>query len=207
MYCAIMQEIKLRHGCVVALMERDVEIAPIFRREFCFLQFRMICELIALGCLVAHDDIKATQTREIRTLWSAKEIIEKLEDLHPDFFPTPFAAKGPSHLDVGPADALTKDDLLTLYGKSGGVLHRGTKAKLLSTKIPTQTNFTDIANWANRLHGLLQNHYVLMLGGQTVFICELGGGSHGEVRTQIGVAATPSIRVPSHPKSDPPASR
>jgi hypothetical protein len=197
LYCAIMEEIKLRHGCVAALMEEATPIEPLFRREFCFLQFRMMCELIALGCLVAHGDIKATQTREIRTLWSAKEIIEKLEGLHPDFFPTPFLPQTSSHLGFGPDHALTKDDLLTLYGKSGGVLHRGTRAKLLSKKIPKQTNFVDIANWANGLHGLLQNHYVLMLGGQTVFICELGGGPRGEVKTQIGVAAGPSKRVPT----------
>jgi hypothetical protein len=196
LYCAIMEEIKLRHECVIALMERNAPIEHIFRREFCFLQFRMICELIALGCLVAHGDIKATQTREVRTLWSAKEIIEKLEGLHADFFPTPFVAKTPSHLGFGPDHALTKDDLLTLYGKCGGVLHRGTRAKLLSTKIPKQTSFTDIANWANGLQGLLQNHYVLMLGGQTPFICELGGSPKGEVKTQIGVAAGPSTRVP-----------
>jgi hypothetical protein len=124
LYCAIMEEIKLRHGCVIALMERDAPIEHIFRREFCFLQFRMICELIALGCLVAHGDIKATQTREmVRSLWSAKDIIEKLERLHPDFFPTPFVAKTPSRLDVGPAHALaTLQGILDEICDGGGAL-------------------------------------------------------------------------------------
>jgi hypothetical protein len=207
LYCAIMEETKLRHGCVRALMSGETGVEPVFIREFCFLQFRMICELIALGCLVAHGDIKATQSKQVRTLWSAAVIVEKLEGLHPDFFPIPFVPKtiGPTerHLGIGPAQALTKDGLLALYGKCGGALHRGSRAKLLAGKIPKQTNFPDIGDWANALQALLDNHIVLMLGGQTVFVCEMGAGPNGAVRTSIGVAPGPSIFVPPDRKSHP----
>ena len=135
-----------------------------------------------------------------RKLWSASEIVERLEALHPDFFPVPFIAKitGPhsSHLGVGPPNALTKGDLLSLYGKCGGVLHRGTRAKLLSAKMPKQTNFTDIKGWADALRDLLQSHIILTLEGRVAFFCEMGAGPDGGPRTQIGVAPGPSRRVP-----------
>jgi hypothetical protein len=199
LYTLLMAEVKRRHGCIRFLLEGENSFEPMFRREFSFLQLRMICESIALGCLVAHGDIQATRTRYFRKLWSAKDIIENLEELHADFFPVPFKARavGPdhSHLGAGPPDAFTKTDLLLLYGKCGDVLHRGTRDRLMSRTIPEQTDFPDIAKWTNALRDLLQDHTILMLGGQTVFVCEMAGGPDGTPKTSIGVAKGPSKRV------------
>ena len=60
LYTVLMGEVKLRHACLARLMRGETGLEPPFIREFCFLQFRMICETIALGCLVAHGDIEAT---------------------------------------------------------------------------------------------------------------------------------------------------
>jgi hypothetical protein len=201
LYTVLMEEVKRRHACIRVLLEGQTGFHHVFIREFSFLQLRMICESIALGCLVAHGDIKATGTRYFRKqLWSAAEIIDKLEKLHPDFFPVPVSAKvtGPctSHLGAGPQGAITKANLLTLYGKCGSVLHRGTRDRLMSGTIPTQTDLPDIAQWTNALRDLLQEHVILMLGGQTVFVCEMGAGPNGTPKTSIGVAGGPSTRVP-----------
>ena len=52
-------------------------------REFCFLELRMLCELIALGCLTAHGDLK---TSKLKQVYEADRIIRRLQKLHPDFF-------------------------------------------------------------------------------------------------------------------------
>lgn len=52
--------------------------------EFCFLQLRMLCELIALGCLTAHGDLEAGKLKKSH---KADQIIRRLEVLHPDFYP------------------------------------------------------------------------------------------------------------------------
>jgi hypothetical protein len=168
-------------------------------REFYFLQIRMICELIALGCLVAHGDIKATQTRAFRAAWSPAEIIPRLEKLHPEFFPKPVSptliGTRIGHLADASAGALTKDELLVLYGRCGNVLHRGSTHKLLSGNIPVQTHFPAIVRWADKIRKLLEHHVVLMHGGQTVFVCALVGPG-GRAVTDIGLAEGPSKYVP-----------
>jgi hypothetical protein len=201
LYTVLMYEVKQRHECLRMLLEGQTGFHAVFLREFSFLQLRMICESIALGCLVAHGDIQATKTRYFhKEVWSAAQIIGKLEKLHPDFFPVPVSGKviGPdiSHLGAGPQGAITKADLVTLYGKCGEVLHRGTRDRLMSGTVPGQTDFPDIAKWSNALHDLLQEHVVLMLGGQTVFLCQMAGAPDGGPKTSIAVAASPSIRVP-----------
>ena len=200
LYTLLMHEVKVRHTCIRKLLEEKTGFDAVFIREFSFLQLRMICEAIALGCLVAHSDIQATQTRGFRKLWSASEIIERLEKLHPDFFPIPFEGRetspGHFHFGLGPQSALTKADLLKLYGKCGSVLHRGTRDRLGPAKAPTQADFLDIAERTVALRNLLQNHFILMLGGQTVFVCEMGGGPLGTPKTSIGMAPGPSTRVP-----------
>jgi hypothetical protein len=45
----------------------------------------MICELIAMGCLVAHGDLD--HATKLRREWAADRIMEELEKLHPHFFP------------------------------------------------------------------------------------------------------------------------
>jgi len=106
----------------------------------------MVCELIALGCIVAHGDI--TEAAKLKTEWSADTIIKTLEELHPEFYPQPSKqeVKGPGKfvLQAITSGFLTKTDLLTLNGKCGSVLHRGNFRKLLSSKTPLQTHFPDI---------------------------------------------------------------
>jgi hypothetical protein len=57
--------------------------------EFCFLQFRMICEGIALGCLLAHGDMPGTQASRLQREFSAERIMRLLQTLHPKFYPAP----------------------------------------------------------------------------------------------------------------------
>ena len=76
--------------------------------ELCFLQLRMLCELIALGCLTAHGDL---ETGKLKKAYEADEIIGRLQRLHPHFYP--HAARqtkqGPDRYDA----ILLKDGFLT----------------------------------------------------------------------------------------------
>jgi hypothetical protein len=59
-------------------------------REVRFLQLRMLCELIALACLMAHGDIPAVQaSKKLSKEYSADKIIGQLDALHPNFYPYP----------------------------------------------------------------------------------------------------------------------
>jgi hypothetical protein len=90
--------------------------------------------LITLGALVAHGDIAATKSSKLQKAWHAKEIMDELLKLHPEFYPYPMRQGAHNHriLDAVDPSPLPRDELLNLYGKAGDYLHRGSVKKLIS---------------------------------------------------------------------------
>jgi hypothetical protein len=92
----------------------------------------MTCELIALGCLAVHGDISETRGKKLSKAYEPDQILEALEGLHPEFYPTLCAVEtlgnGVTKIKVNQrvTDYLTKADLIALWAECGGVLHRGT---------------------------------------------------------------------------------
>jgi hypothetical protein len=176
-----MEEVKIRLTCIEIATSGQTGLPGPAVREFSFLQLRMICELIALGCLVAHGDIKGAQTGKVAKEYSAQRIIEELEKLHPDFYPLPWdmtrAADGNFDAEDSNVDHFTKADLLSFYGKSGGLLHRGNVKRLLKPQMPVETHFNPIARLVNNIRNLLGVHRLKLLDN-SFFICQLYG-EHG----------------------------
>ena len=88
-YLEIMREIRFRIDCCNHVIQRNVRLPDQFADELIFLQFRKICELIALSCLVAHGDIKAVSSPKMEKAWSADLIMRQLANIHPEFYPVP----------------------------------------------------------------------------------------------------------------------
>jgi hypothetical protein len=65
-YTSIMEEAKFRALSINTLTGTNVALPVVLLRESCFLQLRMLCELIALGCMVAHG-IKETKALQKAT--------------------------------------------------------------------------------------------------------------------------------------------
>jgi hypothetical protein len=177
LYSAIMEEMKLRTATINTLVGGKTGLFGPLVQETCYLQFRFMCELIALGCLVAHKDIDATQTNKFQKEYSADKILKQLEELHPDYYPFP------STITVKPSGVaeifihksgnfLTKVELIDLYGKCGDHLHRGSLKKLLSSKTPTQVNFHEMVAIAQKFENLLSVHTIARLGGNPL-VCIL----------------------------------
>ncbi len=86
--------------------------------ELCYLQLRMLCELVALGCLLAHGDIEASKSKKFQKGYAADDILKQLEQLHPDFYPHPITctfSPGNVHIERVQSGYLTKHELITLY--------------------------------------------------------------------------------------------
>jgi hypothetical protein len=83
-YTSIMEEAKFRALSINTLTGTNVALPVVLLRESCFLQLRMLCELIALGCMVAHG-IK--ETKALQKCYNAGDIVKSLEKLHPTQFP------------------------------------------------------------------------------------------------------------------------
>src|SRR5215204_5499335 len=73
LYADLLGEAKIRIGIINHFITGKAELPGPLIRESAFLQLRMLCELIALGCLVAHGDI--TRRTKLRKEWSAYRII------------------------------------------------------------------------------------------------------------------------------------
>ena len=88
-YADILNEINARIEILNMAINGRIDLPPPFIREISYLQLRMMCELLAIGCLVAHGDISDTKSNSIQKEFNAEKIINRLENLHPNFYPHP----------------------------------------------------------------------------------------------------------------------
>lgn len=196
LYFVLMTELKYRGHSVISTLKKDPPILPLpLLREYCYLQLRMMCELLALGCLVAHGDI--TNTRYFQQeAYKADDIIRRLGELHQDFFPVPcrtittFDPFGPTHVEI--ADPLPhlvflkKEEVRQLYGKCGDILHKGDLQRVKSHEEKTPTDFLEINKWAFKIINLLRTHNITRIGGDYHFLTILDcAESEGRVRVRI----------------------
>jgi hypothetical protein len=162
LYSGLLNEIRARCETIRSLPDNGT-LGSVTRYELCFLQFRMICELIALGCLVAHGDIIETKSVRLRRAYEADWILKQLTKLHADFFPVPgqtidFEAKKGLRFIPFDGDSLTKSDLIKLYARTGSVLHRGTIENL--APLATKVNFPEVISWERKISNLLNYHHI-----------------------------------------------
>src|SRR5262245_58960282 len=83
-YSALMLEAKHRLLAMDAALGGRTGLPHGAICEFGFLQLRMLCELIAIGCLTAHGDL---ETGKLKKTYEADKIIRRLERLHSEFYP------------------------------------------------------------------------------------------------------------------------
>jgi hypothetical protein len=176
LYRGIMEEVRVR----IAAIDSGtggylVTLPPPIVREHCFLQLRMICELIAFGCLVAHGEIKEVQQSKFQKQWAADKIMEELEKLHVSFYPDPRKIVKTSrglHLDEIKPSPCPKEQLLKIYHECGDVLHRGSLRKLISqTTNPQVIHYPRITATAQKVVNLLQSHIMITRDAHLVFLC------------------------------------
>jgi hypothetical protein len=193
-YVRILGEARFRLELLERLLQGAVPLPAISIREFSFLQLRMLCELIALGCLAAHGDIAGTHARKFTKEYSADTIVDELEKLHQMFFPVPMTqtitASGGKHFEAQrDSGSLTRDELPTLYGRCGDVLHKGTIKKL--TSLEREADNSDVAAWTTKIHRLLSVHIIYLIDGNSYMIGYLRG-KNGKAAVAFGEAVSSS---------------
>jgi hypothetical protein len=200
LYHSIMVEVMIRVHSVNIATKTPTPIPQPLIREYCFLQLRMLCELIALGCLVAHGDI--TKTKYFQKAYKADDILQQLEKLHPDFFPYPFKSNitppspgfpGEIKMEDVDTDYLKKDELIQLYVKCGSILHKGNLRRLLALKMtPEPDPSREIIFWGQKLLNLLSAHRISRIGNRFHFLAFLNIESGSDKATiQVAIAESP----------------
>lgn len=161
-YCELMTEIKIRERAIATMLAPSLVPAQV-TYESCFLQLRMICELIAIACLLVHGDIEATKTKKMKATWEADRIIKRLGELHQNFYPRPVVARGKNGERIENLESgfLTKDDLVTLYTrKCGKRLHRGAVKDVRHRINPSNVKLDHVEAWRQKIVRLLQHHWI-----------------------------------------------
>jgi hypothetical protein len=197
-----MVEVMIRAHSINTATNAPTTIPQALIREYCFLQLRMLCELIAIGCLVAHGDI--TKTKSFQKAYKADDILQGLQKLHPDFFPYPikpiFAPPSPSAPAGGitlhdiDAGYLKKDELIQLYAKCGSILHKGSLRRLLAINMTSEPEpYREISFWGQKLLNLLSAHRISRIGNRFHFLAFLNVNAPGsdQATVQVAIAESP----------------
>lgn len=88
MYCALMNEVKKRTQAITDMLRGRTTTS--FRStniEFMCLQIRKMLELISMGSLVLNKEEFEAIGKKYEDFWNAKQILQDIERLNPDFYP------------------------------------------------------------------------------------------------------------------------
>lgn len=178
LYASLLKEALFRFTTIDRLTDENIAIPTVTVRESCFLQIRMICELIALCCLVAHGDIVKARNHKLTKKYQADLILKELEKLHQNFFPQPME----SYLSENGLPAIkprndtafiSKAELISLYHLCGEKLHRGTFDNLKQYDPNVADKYEDIITFSRKIAQLLRYHIIMSEDGETYYQCLL----------------------------------
>ena len=177
LYCSSLDEIRVRLALVRSVCDGAVTAgSEAFDYEIVSVNFRKVLELIAFGSLTANKDAYASVYTNFEKHWRAKQLLDCLEKIHPEFYPTALAqpvisneAQRHVHFDLVEDGFLTRHEFVELYDLSSSVIHSRNPfapKKDIDFRIPVRV-------WASRIETLLRFHRFRLAGLNQVWIGEL----------------------------------
>ena len=163
-YKSILLEIRLRVEAIYEFLNGRVRLRQRIGVELCYLQLRMICELIAIGCLILHEDVEIKRKKDLLKTYKADWIIKSLGEIHGKFFPRPVNAvrlpSGRDDIQDVKSGFLTRDELVTLFNRtSGNELHRGCASDIMTKNL--NTDIARLRKLADKVSVLVAHHVIL----------------------------------------------
>jgi hypothetical protein len=163
-YLKLMHEVVIRLDLVSAACNGHLTLTPPYAFEYCYLQYRRICELLALGCLQLHGDLAAAKSSSATKEWNAERIMSLLHRNHHHAFPqcvtTTKTPDGWSYKANSKPNALTLAEFKLLYNKCGQVLHRGTIRSIEAERPLQKADYDQLIGWSHKIVDLLNQHFV-----------------------------------------------
>lgn len=185
-YRLLMEEVKVRVLAIEHTANGFTQLNDQLAMEVCFLQLRMLCEVLALACLTAHGDLAKTQT--VRDEYAPGKILSLLEGLHEYFYPCPIVHQTATSMHMVDATGpfLTKREVIELHGRCGDMLHKGSIQRLRAKESNAKPNFDDVVSAAQKFFDLLGNHNIVLFDDR-VILCSLNAGPSGKVSVALAV--------------------
>jgi hypothetical protein len=184
LYLGNMEEIKARLAVIDKITGGNLTLnREDFDYELACIHLRKSLELISYSSIVANKDEYARIHEKYASHWRAKDILNKIEKLNPDFYPRPVYLKGVSETGVKQLDYvadgfLTKDEFEALYDRCSDVLHVWNPYD----PRPRQVHFGyPVAQWVEHIRKLLSFHVVSLIDGSgwAITLTDTNGKAHG----------------------------
>lgn len=146
--------------------------------ELAVLQIRIVCELLMLGCQMAHLEDAGAEIANNK--WRPVDAYAQLRDLSEHPLPMPVSVEYHKHGEgrhhIEPlAKPIPFAAISRLYGVCGDFLHAPTIKKVLSDKIP-EFDVGLLRRWLAELKQLIGAH-ALMLPGRNIIFLSLWEGT------------------------------
>ena len=176
-YLPLMHELATRIDLTALACDGKLNLTPPYAREYAYLQFRRIFELIALGCLQLHGDLPQASTQSAKKEWHADKIMHTLHRDHKHSFPQSVAREKVGDTWNITANckplALTRTEFKELYSECGEVLHRGTIRTLEQEKILTDKDYERVTYWQQKIVDLMNEHLIGRANQKSFYIISL----------------------------------
>jgi hypothetical protein len=158
-----------------------------FDYELAAINLRKILEQIAFGSLTANGVAYDAAYKGIEKIWRAKDLLDKLERIHADFYPRPLeppiittGTPRRLHFKLLSSGFLTRGEFVELYSHCSKVMHSPnpfSNSAIIDFRLP-------VIEWICRIRALLTFHLFRLSGLPQLWMGELegpGGLSHVQI--------------------------
>ncbi|WP_426264916.1 hypothetical protein [Sphingomonas sp. PWP1-2] len=139
--------------------------------DFCWFQFRKVCEYVALSIALAHHEDTGLDDL---SKWRPKDLLSQTSSLsgHPTQIPLDIhiLADGNSRQFVPLAKPVNPAEISKIYGQCSELLHVGSLDRMLKNKMPSYDILT-AEKWLAGFNRLLRNHALFLPMIKNVLIC------------------------------------
>ncbi|MDO8141477.1 MAG: hypothetical protein Q6358_08265 [Candidatus Brocadiales bacterium] len=176
-YLPLMHELATRIDLVAHACKGRLNLSPPYAREYTYLQFRYMCEIIALGCLQLHGDLPQAQKQSAKKEWNAEKIMKMLHGDYQHSFPQSVVRESTSQgwnikADSKP-NALTREEFKNLYIECGDVLHRGTIRSIQASGFFEDVDYQRVIDWQSKIVDLMNEHFIGRAKGAGFYVVSL----------------------------------
>ena len=188
-YCNSMEDVKHR---LLKVDKMLIGHSPMkhegFDGEVMCLLIRKSLEQVAFASLIAHRDAYAKVHADFEKTWRVKKLLERIEAIHPNFYPKPVAfttvdTGRVKHLIDVTNGYLTREEFVFLYDTCSEVLHTWNPYRPGPRIVNTQR---PLAEWVNRLKRLLDLHCIRFVGDPAVWVIQMHHPGDGKVHAFHG---------------------
>jgi hypothetical protein len=183
-YLVCMEDLKRRLAIVRSIASGEFSVGDDFDNyELLSVHLRKSLECLAFASMSANKDAYSQARAAFARDWRAKDILDRLDRIHPDFYPKPVVLdytddNGFLHFDFVEHGHLTRDDFATLYDLCSQLMHAWNPF----TERERHVDFgISVEAWTAKIERLLSMHLLRFVDRDEIWVVVMHDPSDGKV--------------------------